>query len=160
MVAARAATIDVHDGARIDDAHVVAAWLHDVGYAPDLAVTGFHPLDGARFLERQRADPRIVALVAHHSCARYEAAERGLVNELNRYPREEGPAADALTWADMTTSPTGETVTFEERLAEVLERYPPDDPVHRAMVKAADELAATVQRVEQHVTLSRRNPHR
>jgi len=27
-----------------------AAWLHDIGYSPDLAVTGFHPLDGARYL--------------------------------------------------------------------------------------------------------------
>jgi hypothetical protein len=26
------------------------AVLHDVGYAPSLAETGFHPLDGARFL--------------------------------------------------------------------------------------------------------------
>jgi hypothetical protein len=25
----------------------IAAWLHDIGYAPALAVTGFHPLDGA-----------------------------------------------------------------------------------------------------------------
>ena len=30
---------------------VCAAWLHDIGYAPVLAVTGFHSLDGARFLE-------------------------------------------------------------------------------------------------------------
>ncbi|WP_435878530.1 HD domain-containing protein [Streptomyces halstedii] len=29
---------------------VAAATLHDVGYAPQLAATGFHPLDGARFL--------------------------------------------------------------------------------------------------------------
>lgn len=27
-----------------------AAVLHDIGYAPRLVVTGFHPLDGARFL--------------------------------------------------------------------------------------------------------------
>ncbi|MGH3588381.1 MAG: HD domain-containing protein, partial [Pseudonocardia sp.] len=26
-----------------------AAWLHDIGYASPLAVTGFHPLDGARY---------------------------------------------------------------------------------------------------------------
>ncbi len=128
---------------------VPAAWLHDVGYAPSLASSGFHPLDGARFLEREGVDPRIVALVAHHSCARYEAAERGLIAELNKYPREESLVADALTWADMTTGPTGETVTFEERLAEILQRYPPDDPVHRAMLKAKDELAATVARVEE-----------
>ena len=29
-----------------------AAVLHDVGYAPDVAITGFHPLDGARHLSR------------------------------------------------------------------------------------------------------------
>src|ERR1039457_5290775 len=27
-----------------------AAFLHDIGYAPDLIDTGFHPLDGARYL--------------------------------------------------------------------------------------------------------------
>ena len=27
-----------------------AAWLHDIGYAPGLATTGLHQLDGARYL--------------------------------------------------------------------------------------------------------------
>ena len=27
-----------------------AAWLHDIGYAPAVDDTGFHPLDGARYL--------------------------------------------------------------------------------------------------------------
>ena len=31
---------------------VAAAWLHDIGYAPALAVTGFHPVDGAMYLDR------------------------------------------------------------------------------------------------------------
>jgi HD superfamily phosphodiesterase len=31
------------------DAVMAAAWLHDVGYAPSLARTGFHPVDGAKF---------------------------------------------------------------------------------------------------------------
>ncbi|MGA3562190.1 HD domain-containing protein [Melissospora conviva] len=32
-----------------DDAELLAAagWLHDIGYAPDIADTGFHALDGA-----------------------------------------------------------------------------------------------------------------
>ncbi len=43
-----------------------AAVLHDIGYAPDLAKTGFHPLDGARYLrDVARADERVVRLVAH-----------------------------------------------------------------------------------------------
>jgi hypothetical protein len=30
---------------------VAAVWLHDIGYAPALATTGLHTLDGARHLE-------------------------------------------------------------------------------------------------------------
>jgi hypothetical protein len=37
----------------LSDDLVAAAWLHDIGYAPGLAETGFHPLDGARYLRRQ-----------------------------------------------------------------------------------------------------------
>jgi hypothetical protein len=45
-----------------DDADLLssAAVLHDVGYAPRLASTGFHPLDGARFLrDVHHADERL-----------------------------------------------------------------------------------------------------
>src|ERR1700722_19588765 len=52
-----------------------AAWLHDIGYAPDLHDTGFHPLDGARYLRRTGLVSDVVCrLVAHHSCAAIEAA--------------------------------------------------------------------------------------
>ena len=54
-----------------------AAWLHDIGYAPSLADTGLHQLDGARYLRRrQHADAMLCRLVAHHSCAIIEAEER------------------------------------------------------------------------------------
>lgn len=33
---------------------VVAAWLHDIGYAPEIGHTLFHPLDGARLPVRAR----------------------------------------------------------------------------------------------------------
>ncbi len=32
------------------DVLVAAAWLHDIGYAPDIAETGLHALDGARWM--------------------------------------------------------------------------------------------------------------
>ena len=42
-----------------------AAWLHDVGYLPELARTGLHGLDGARYLrDVQHADPMLCRLVA------------------------------------------------------------------------------------------------
>ncbi|MFI9641838.1 HD domain-containing protein [Micromonospora sp. NPDC051925] len=69
---------------------VASAWLHDVGYSPDLVDTGFHSLDGARWLRRERFNERIAALVAHHSCAWLEAEERGLGDVLAaEFPREE-----------------------------------------------------------------------
>ena len=60
-----------------------AAWLHDIGYAPALAVTGLHALDGARYLRDARhADAMLCRLVAHHSYAIIEAGERGLADVL------------------------------------------------------------------------------
>lgn len=41
---------------------IVAAWLHDIGYAPALASTGLHPLDGARHLEALGVDRRLCCL--------------------------------------------------------------------------------------------------
>lgn len=38
---------------------VAAAWLHDIGYALRLAATGFHPLDGAKFLRTEGAKQRL-----------------------------------------------------------------------------------------------------
>lgn len=75
---------------------VAAAYLHDVGYAPALRLTGLHPLDGARWLRVQGADRRVCNLVAHHSGARFEAEERGLLSELEEFDLEVGPVMDAL----------------------------------------------------------------
>src|ERR671915_2005335 len=62
-----------------------AAWLHDIGYSPQIAVTGFHPLDGARYLRDVTcADDVVCRLVAGHSCAVIEAEQRGLAEELSR----------------------------------------------------------------------------
>lgn len=86
-----------------------AAVLHDVGYSPSIATTGFHPLDGARFLRDQESfDERVVRLVAHHSCALLEAEERGLRDELaGEFAMEQPALVDALIFCDMTTTPYG-----------------------------------------------------
>jgi putative nucleotidyltransferase with HDIG domain len=56
-----------------------AAVLHDIGYAPDLVQTGFHAIDAARYLrDVVGAGPRLVNLVAHHSCPAIGAGIRGL----------------------------------------------------------------------------------
>src|SRR3984893_17366413 len=62
-----------------------AAWLHDIGYAPGLVVTGVHALDGARYpRDTHHADTVLCRLVAYHSCAITEAEERGHADALSR----------------------------------------------------------------------------
>ena len=129
-----------------DDALLVAAaWLHDIGYAPGVAATGLHHLDGARYLrDTCHADDLLCRLVAHHSCAGNEAAERGVTSE---FPAPPGDLADALTYCDMTTGPDGQRMPVEQRLAEILQRYGPGDVVHRAITRSAPEITAAVERV-------------
>lgn len=49
-VARRAGTLNSVASPEERSTVVTAAWLHDVGYAPAVVVTGSHPLDGARVL--------------------------------------------------------------------------------------------------------------
>jgi hypothetical protein len=147
-VAAQARTLESILG---NDADLLAAaaWLHDIGYAPDLVDTGFHPLDGARYLDVfPQASDVLRRLVAHHSCAIIEAAERGLGDQLSReFGPVGGELADALIYCDMTTGPDGQRLSVERRLAEIRSRYGSDDPVSRALARSAPELTGAVYRV-------------
>lgn len=128
---------------------VVAAWCHDVGYSPGLRDTGAHQIDGARYLAQEGYPDRLVALVAHHSAATCEAAERELSAELAVWPREESPVADALWMADMTTGPRGEELAYDDRLSEILSRYERDSLVGRSMVAAEPAIRAAIDRTWQ-----------
>jgi HD superfamily phosphodiesterase len=94
-----AAALSPEDG----DALVAAAFLHDVGYAPSLNRLGFHPVDGAHFL-RGHGQDRLACLVAHHSGARFEAEERGLVDKLAAIRRRE---TEGLVVRELELAPTG-----------------------------------------------------
>jgi hypothetical protein len=132
------------------DAHclVAAAHLHDIGWAPELVDTGFHPIDGARWVRRHGFE-RLARLVAHHSAARFEAKLRGMESLLAVFELEESPAADALAYCDLTTSPTGDVVTPVERWTDIVERYGQHDIVVQALARARPLLEAAVARTEQ-----------
>jgi putative nucleotidyltransferase with HDIG domain len=128
---------------------VAAAWLHDIGYASGLVETGFHPIDGARYLRRAETDERIVNLVAHHSCALIEADLRGLEHVLAaEFPRDTRLPHDELCYCDQTTSPDGAVVDVRERLREIRTRYPEGDVVRRFVDAAEPELTEIVRRIE------------
>jgi putative nucleotidyltransferase with HDIG domain len=127
---------------------VSAAWLHDIGYAPDLAETGFHPLDGARYLAGLGAPERVVNLVARHSNAILEAELRGIGDLVAAFPDEGGALRDALWYSDLTTSPDGQPVSAPDRVTEIKDRYGPGHIVTRFITDGAPELLAAVERTE------------
>ncbi|KAA9149200.1 HD domain-containing protein [Amycolatopsis acidicola] len=131
------------------DVLVAAAWLHDIGYADGLVRTGMHQIDGALFLREHGVEERICALVAQHAGASAVAELQGLSAELAQFPDERGPVRDALWYSDMTTSPVGEPVSFDERMAELRQRRGPEDPVVRALAINGEERAAAVRRTQE-----------
>lgn len=132
-----------------DEVLVAAAWLHDIGYAPVLRETGFHALDGGRYLRQIGVDERIVCLVAHHSCAVIEADERGLLDELGReFAHEASPTSDALWYCDMTIGPDGQEFAASSRLEEARSRYGQGHIVTRSIDRAESDILAAVRRTE------------
>jgi hypothetical protein len=127
---------------------VTAAYLHDLGYAPELVRHNFHPLDGAIWLRAQGLQ-RLAGLVAHHTAASFEAQTHGLVDELAAFVDERSAVTDALAYSDLTTGPRGELVTVAERLGEIERRYGHTSPVVRALVRASDALSGMVARTEE-----------
>ena len=133
---------------------------YDIGYAPDLAITGLHQLDGARYLRDARhADAMLCRLVAHHSFAIIEAGERGLADILSS---EFDPAPDVLasvlTCCDMTTSPDGELVPVEQRLAEIHDRYGPGHLVSRSIQRATPMILEAIEQVHQRAAQTSQTP--
>lgn len=133
-----------------------AAWLHDIGYSPSLAITGFHPLDGARFLrDIAEADETLCCLVAHHSYAIVEAAQRGIAADLAaEFARPRPDLDEALIYCDMTGGRDGIVTTVHDRLAEIFSRYAPDHPVSHAMRRASPALIDTVQVIRARMVLA------
>lgn len=107
---------------------LAAAWLHNIGCAPVLAATGFHPLDGALAVTdgTDGTPARLAGLVAHHTAG--ETPPGGLTRHLARYPREHDAVAELLAYAVLTASPTGRTVTVAERLDDITDPHGPRHP--------------------------------
>jgi putative nucleotidyltransferase with HDIG domain len=146
-VARRAAELAAAVDPADRDLLLCAAWLHDIGYAPAARDTGFHPLDGARFLRREGWPARLCALVAHHSGACFLAEAQG-VTGLAEFADEASAVTDALAAADQTTGVRGEAAFLEDRLAEALGRHGTLSVYGLAHARRAPYLRAAAQRVE------------
>ncbi len=124
----------------------VCALAHDLGKVDALRTTGtdFHPLDGAAFA-LACGEPRLAALIAHHSGARYEAALRGLTIP---YPYEDSIVNQIVAVVDASTLQSGLVVPIVERLRDITDRYGPESPPVRAMHAFWPELVAAVRAID------------
>ena len=85
-VAARAQSVAAAVANEDREFLVDAAWLHDIGYSPEVCRTGFHPLDGARYLLSVGAPADLVGAVAHDSRPRSVGSQVSL-RPFQRRPR-------------------------------------------------------------------------
>jgi len=132
----------------------VAGLLHDIGYSSRLQDTGFHPIDGARYLRSIGYDRRVVNLVAHHSFAYHKAQFRGLGPVLvDEFPKDPDVPHDELCFLDLTTSPSGGFVTVEDRLVDIQSRYGHGSAMYDFVEVFGDELRSVVRRMEVFVGL-------
>ncbi len=146
-VAERARRVAAWTSAVDATALVATAYLHDIGYAPALRDTAHHGIDGARYLNTL-GQPRLAALVAHHSGSAHEAVALGLTRELQAFTHEASATADALAYCDVTADLSGRAVTLEERAADVRRRYGDTHVVTLSMESALGELRQAVQATE------------
>jgi hypothetical protein len=117
------------------DALVAAAWLHDIGYSPEIARTGFHPLDGALHLAAEGWPDNTVLLVAHHSHSAILAPYFGVEHQLAVLDHVPGVAEDVLAFADMRSGPTGMGASPTRRVSAMRTR----DSRHPRVPKAVRE---------------------
>jgi putative nucleotidyltransferase with HDIG domain len=140
------------------DLVIAAAWLHDIGHAPQLAVTGFHAVDGATFLRQGDWNDEIVRLVAHHSFSRVSAPYYDADIALEQFAPVDGLIADTLTFADAVAGVDGTGATIDQRIAELRSR-------DRRSTRLPDDVredwfglvASSVSRVQRGLVRSRRS---
>lgn len=113
-----------------------SALLHDLGYAPTLHRFGYHPLDGALFLEEQGEHPWIVEGVLRHSWAGRKAGlHPDVIAHYARRPSlsEADWLVRAVTVADWRAAGVGGRVSFARRFQDIAIRNPHNpDKIRRA----------------------------
>lgn len=133
---------------------IATAYLHDIGYSKLINKTGFHPLDGAMYLN-SKGQKRLASIVAYHSEAQFEAKLRGLDTEISNFKKEKSILSYALTYCDMTTNSKGFNVTFEDRLKDIFDRYDETTIINKAVHQAIPLLKLSFRNVEKLINENR-----
>lgn len=121
-----------------------AGYLHDIGYSSKLNKENFHPYDGFIYLQEQNYSDAVNYLVLHHTYSKllYNMSNKNTVLDIiyqkNPIQSNYETLLSCLSLADMTSSPTGEKITLNERVEDIAFRYGNDSPItkHAYIVKS------------------------
>lgn len=137
------------------DLIVSAAYLHDIGYAADALDTGFHQIDGGRFLRGLGCDEAVVNLVANHSGAPNLARLSGLSDILEtEFPKVDLLPHQELHFCDLTTSLDGRSVSVDERLLDIRHRHQSNPAMLQFLAENEADLRLMVERFQQQLGLA------
>jgi hypothetical protein len=132
---------------------IQAAFLHDIGYNPELNKNNFHPLDGAIFAQQSGFSKPVIAAILFHSEA-YETVKKARTDLLDIYEtnkplldEQDRLFIDLITYCDVQTSPQGEKISLEERVQDVVNRYGEDHLVSQMMIFCKPKYQNTIERV-------------
>jgi len=120
----------------------LAAVLHDIGRAIDPLDVEPHGMVGAKFLDDLGLHD-VAPLVAHHSGAQLDAAERGM-QHLDLWAPADPELQALLDYADRTVNSRGQMVTLAARREGLVERYGD----HSSQVERFDVLLPDALRTE------------
>lgn len=98
-----------------------ACWACEIGHSPTVAVTGFAPLDGARFYA-ERGQGELASLIAWQGRSAQHAPGRLLV-ELARFPAADQRVLSMLDMLSMTTGEYGRRLTARRRTRQIAGRH-------------------------------------
>ncbi|GAB2679441.1 hypothetical protein [Kribbella swartbergensis] len=77
-----------------------------------------------------------------------EADARGFTELAEEFAPPEPELLDALTYCDMTSGVDGNRVDVEDRINEILRRYPREHVVHRSIVRSGPDLRRAARNVQ------------
>ena len=110
----------------------LAVLYHDIGYAKQWDVTGFHPVDGAIAARAHGLGEDIAQAILYHSGSWQEA--RLMYPDLDSYYASEcrmmeTPLARAVTYCDLHTSPLGQNLSLDERVEDFNRTHATNQPL-------------------------------
>ena len=129
-----------------------AGLVHDIGYLPEVQSfvrsskvykdTGWHPIDGANFL-RLRGEQELAQYIEGHG----NSLEVAVAEHLPLFEPSGHIIAKIVTFCDSQTGPTGERISYSERLKDIAARHGAQSVAVKAHFAAQPRVSKIIEEI-------------